>query len=723
MKAGLVTLDGRLLAIARSGYAIDARHHGWAEQDPGAWWSAVVSAVRALHINDLAEVVAIGVDGHGPTLVAVDGRGEATRPAITWLDTRSIAEADELAAATGVRGWALAGLPAALWVERHDRAAADATRWYLSTWEWLAFRLTGAAVSPLTPNQLVPDRATVANAGVPGDRLPEIGRDGNDRGPPDWRLGRRPGPAGRDPGRGRHGGRLRQLPRRRTAPRWRCLRPGRVRRRVRGLLGSPRGRAGGFVTPAPLAGHYSVGAAMAATGRALDWYRDEILGDTISTDALLAEAAATPPGADGLVFLPYLAGERSPIWDPEARGVLAGLTLGHGRGHIARAILEASALAIRHVAAPMLAAGVQVREMRVCGGPARSPIWNQVKADVTGFRVAVPEVLETAVLGSAILGACAIGVHADLPTAIAAMTRIDHRIEPDATLVPTYDRLFEAYLALYPATAPVLRPLADHGRMTLAARGALDLKDVSVVFPTRDEGPHEALGGADLAVHGGEVIALIGPNGCGKSTLLRVIAGLLEPARGSALLDGAPITGPDARVGLVFQEPRLLPWRTAADNITYPLELDGWPPDRRAARLTELIDLVDLDPSAVSARPSTLSGGTRQRVALARALALSPEVLLLDEPFSALDAMTRERFDLELLRLWEGADTTIVMVTHSIPEAVLVADRVVVMSPRPGRIAAEIAVDLPRPRTLDLMDTPAATATMARVRAHLEFAA
>ena len=222
--------------------------------------------------------------------------------------------------------------------------------------------------------------------------------------------------------------------------------------------------AGAFVTPAPLAGLFSVGAAMATTGRALDWYRDGILGDTITTEALLAEAAATPPGADGLVFLPYLAGERSPIWDPEARGVLAGLTLAHGRGHLGRAIVEASALAIRHVSAPMLAAGVQVTEMRVCGGPARSRFWNEVKADVTGFTVAVPAVLETAVLGSAILGATGVGAYDDLPAAIAAMTRILTRIEPRADLAATYDRLFEAYLELYPATAPVLRRLNGSAR-------------------------------------------------------------------------------------------------------------------------------------------------------------------------------------------------------------------------------------------------------------------
>jgi len=460
VKAGLVSLDGRLLGLARSGYTLDvSRGHGWAEQDPGAWWSAVVGAVRALRAADVADVVAIGVDGHGPTLVAVDPRGEATRPAITFLDARAGAEADALTAATGIHGWSLGGLPAALWVERHEPAVAAATRWYLSTWEWLAFRLTGVADAPLVPDQATADPARLAAAGIPTDRLPPSSPAGRSIGgltsTSADALGLRPGvpvvngmvdafasyigaglleagdaydPGGSAGGFGVYWDRPLEVP-------------------------------GGFVTPGPLAGRYSVGAAMAATGRALDWYRDGILGDTISTDALLAEAAATPPGADGLVFLPYLAGERSPLWDPEARGELAGLTLGHGRGHIARAIVEASALAIRHVAAPMLAAGVRVTAMRTCGGPARSAFWNGVKADVTGFPVLVPAVLETAVLGSAIVAAVGIGAHRDLPTAIAAMTRIVARIEPRDEAAATYDRLFEAYVALYPATAPVLRRL------------------------------------------------------------------------------------------------------------------------------------------------------------------------------------------------------------------------------------------------------------------------
>jgi NitT/TauT family transport system ATP-binding protein len=249
--------------------------------------------------------------------------------------------------------------------------------------------------------------------------------------------------------------------------------------------------------------------------------------------------------------------------------------------------------------------------------------------------------------------------------------------------------------------------------------GGIDLGDLTFAFDRAGAPPLPVLAGIDLTIPAGAIVALIGPNGCGKSTLLRVIAGLLQPTGGNARLDGRAIAGPDPSIGLVFQEPRLLPWRSAAANITYPLELAGWPADRQAARLAALTDLVGLDPAIADARPSALSGGTAQRVALARALALEPAVLLLDEPFSALDALTRERFDLELLRLWERSASTIVMVTHSIPEAILVADRVVVMSPRPGRVVADISVDLSRPRTIADLDAVAVSRIAGEIRLHL----
>jgi NitT/TauT family transport system ATP-binding protein len=195
------------------------------------------------------------------------------------------------------------------------------------------------------------------------------------------------------------------------------------------------------------------------------------------------------------------------------------------------------------------------------------------------------------------------------------------------------------------------------------------------------------------------VVAIVGPNGCGKSTLLRVVSGLLPPDRGTVLSFGSSVAGVDPRVGLVFQEPRLLPWRTVLQNVALPLELAGVARVECEARAREVLTLTDLA-SFAGAMPRQLSGGMAQRAALARALAPRPDVLLLDEPFSALDAMTRERLDAELLDLWSRTGTTIVLVTHSISEAVFLADRVLVMSPRPGRIVAEVAVTAPRPRRL-----------------------
>ena len=259
------------------------------------------------------------------------------------------------------------------------------------------------------------------------------------------------------------------------------------------------------------------------------------------------------------------------------------------------------------------------------------------------------------------------------------------------------------------------------GGTTGRAAGRLVADDLRVAFrgATRGALPTIALDGLSVDVRGGEIVALIGPNGCGKSTFLRVAAGLLRPERGTVVLDGVPIVEPDSRIGLVFQEPRLLPWRSVADNVTYPLELAGWTRAGRKARLAELLELVGLE-GASALRPAQLSGGMRQRAALARALALSPQVLLLDEPFNALDALTRERFNLELLRLHEGTGTTVVIVTHSIPEAILVADRVIVMTPRPGRVAAEVRIDAPRPRTLELLDQALVSRAAAEIRTHLE---
>jgi NitT/TauT family transport system ATP-binding protein len=251
--------------------------------------------------------------------------------------------------------------------------------------------------------------------------------------------------------------------------------------------------------------------------------------------------------------------------------------------------------------------------------------------------------------------------------------------------------------------------------------GRLVADDIRVVFRATGRGaaPTVALDGLSLDVAGGEIVALIGPNGCGKSTFLRVAAGLLAPEHGRITLDGRPITEPDERIGLVFQEPRLLPWRSAARNITLPLELAGWTAQRRAARLEELLHAVGLE-AAAALRPVQMSGGMRQRAAIARALALSPDVLLLDEPFSSLDALTRERFNIELLGLQERTGTTIVIVTHSIPEAILVADRVIVLTPRPGRAAAEVRIDAPRPRSIDLFDEALVSRAATEIRAHLE---
>ncbi len=211
-----------------------------------------------------------------------------------------------------------------------------------------------------------------------------------------------------------------------------------------------------------------------------------------------------------------------------------------------------------------------------------------------------------------------------------------------------------------------------------------------------------ALDTIDLTIAQGEFVSLIGPSGCGKSTLLRLIGDLTEPTSGAVRVNGKPARQArlDRDYGMVFQAPVLMDWRTVEKNVQLPLEIMGFAAAERTRRANELLDLVELREFA-GRYPWQLSGGMQQRVAIARALAFDPQLLLMDEPFGALDEMTRERMNLELLDLWRRLKPTIVFVTHSIPEAVFLSTRVVVMSPRPGRIARIVDVDLPQPRTID----------------------
>jgi NitT/TauT family transport system ATP-binding protein len=226
------------------------------------------------------------------------------------------------------------------------------------------------------------------------------------------------------------------------------------------------------------------------------------------------------------------------------------------------------------------------------------------------------------------------------------------------------------------------------------------LSDVSHTFSGRN-GAVTALQGLDLRVDEGEFSAVIGRSGCGKSTLLQIIAGLLPPTSGRVCVDGVPVTGPRRDVALMFQRPALLPWRNVLRNVLLPAEIFGWPRKSQQRHAEQLLEMVGLT-GFLKRLPHELSGGMQQRVALCRALMQRPRVLLMDEPFSALDALTREELSVELQRIHMELRTTVVLVTHSIPEAVLLADHVAVLSPRPGQLRKVVEVDIPRPRSLGL---------------------
>jgi xylulokinase len=448
-KAALVTLDGRLIGLGRGSYPTDVGADGRAEQDPRDWWAAVAGAVAPLAgVIAEAEVLAVCCVGQGPTLVAVDARGEPVRPAVTWQDRRA-----------GAGGYGL--LPRMEWLARVDPVGSARARWLLASWDAVGLWLTGeAAVTVQAHEAALPAEALMA-AGVRPAAVPAALAFGS-------RLGSlRPDVAG-----------LLGLPP--GTPVIAGVNDGTASMLGAGLLHAgdavdtggtsggigiyadrPVELQGAFLAPAPLPGRWVVGGAMAALGASVDWVRSALLGDRWTPDELFGAATGVAAGADGLVFLPYLAGERAPVFDDRARGVLFGLTLAHGPEHVARAALEGAAFALRHVAEPLAAAGAPVRELRLAGRPSPGDLWARIKADVLGVPVAIPTVGETAVMGAAILAAAGVRAVPSLEAGVVAMTSAARRLEPDPTVHARYDALFSVYAGLYPALRPMFHRATD----------------------------------------------------------------------------------------------------------------------------------------------------------------------------------------------------------------------------------------------------------------------
>jgi xylulokinase len=449
-KAVLVGIDGALLGLGRAPIRTDVGGDGRAEQDPRDWWRACASAVRGIEElsgDGAAHPVAISVVGQGPTLAVVDEDARPLRAAITWQDRR-------------IRGAGFGLLPKIEWLAREDPDAAAEARWLLTSWDALGLWLTGEAGQSLQGHEAALTPEELEAAGVRHSQVPSALPFGTPLG---WLRAEAADALGLDPGipvvAGVNDGTASMLG---------------AGLRLAGDAVDTGGTSGGigiyadrpvevpglFCAPAPLPGRWVVGGAMAATGAAVDWIR-QVTGSGWTTDELFAAASSVPAGAGGLVFLPYLAGERAPVFDERARGAFVGLTLAHGRAELARAVLEGAAFALRHVAQPLIDAGAPLGELRLAGRRSPDDAWARIKADVLGVPVAIPAIESTAVLGAAILAAAGTGLHGDLETAVAEMTAVHRRIEPDRSLGAVYDARFEVYRSLYPALAPAMHALGE----------------------------------------------------------------------------------------------------------------------------------------------------------------------------------------------------------------------------------------------------------------------
>jgi xylulokinase len=470
VKVGIFDLAGELLAWASAPYPVSRPRPTWVEQDPEDYWAATVQAIRAALASAPARsgrVAALGSCGQAPSLVLLDRHGRPARPAIVWQDTRAAAEAIDLSTETvgGERTRADASSPVARlrWLAEREPATLDRATAAIGPKDYVTYRLTGEVVADYWTS-----RGLFSAVPRPGEPIPPLDPNLDGRLVPRCLFAHEA--AGRlSAAAAEATGLPAGIP---VAAGWSdglaaCLGTGALATpglgldiagtsEMIGLCAPERPAATALLTaPIPGAPHWAVFGPTQASGGALEWACRLVATEPAAVGALAAQA---PPGADGLVFLPYLAGERAPIWDPDARGLLFGLTTSHGPAHLLRAVLEGVACSVRHVLTTAEAdAGLTAREIRAAGGGARLPLWNEIKADMTGRPLVAVPMADIGTLGAAILGAVAAGIDPDLGGAAARMVRLGPTTAPDSALAERYDDLYAAYVALYPRLADLPR--------------------------------------------------------------------------------------------------------------------------------------------------------------------------------------------------------------------------------------------------------------------------
>ena len=464
LKGGLIGESGQLEARAEVPVQLaDRKHPLHHEADANNWISSLALVTAQLELARRPRPQAVVVSGNGPTLVPVDRGGRPLDFAMTWLDRRGVEEAELVAQATGCYVDPSFFLPKALWLFRHKPGVYRETRHFLACPDFVDFFLTGRACTVLPSEPFQPYIWTpqaIEKLGMDPARFPPFVKPAEAVGEVRREAAEALGiPAGTPVFAGGPDFIMTLLGTATTVPGRACDRAG-TSEGVNLCTTAPCADRRLLSFPHLVEGRWSVSGVISTSGRALDWFRSVAAPQGQDYEGLFEEVCQAPPGAGGLIFLPYLAGERAPLWDPYARGCFIGLTMNHGRKEMSRAVVESVGFAIRDVIEVMGENGLAIEEMRVTGGQARSPLWNQVRADITGRRILVPEVLDSELLGDGIVGTYALGRHPSLEAAAEALVRIRQVHEPRADLAAGYEEQFRLYRRSYQGLKEIFASLS-----------------------------------------------------------------------------------------------------------------------------------------------------------------------------------------------------------------------------------------------------------------------